>query len=201
MNKESFYAVVDLIKGDPVFQRKGKKPQQPVAHQVALVLNRLGTTGNGSSVGATAQKFGYSVGSVEKFTERVLTALYNLANEYIAWPDGKERKDIARRAGDRYGFPGCVGFLDGTHFIFTQKPGIDGEVYFTRKQRYAINAQIVCDDRKQIRYIYSGLYGSRHDSRAWSQSLVSKYPGFYFSEGQYLMADSACALTKFCMKP
>ena len=85
MNKESFYAVVDLIKGDPVFQRKGKKPQQPVAHQVALVLNRLGTTGNGSSVGATAQKFGYSVGSVEKFTERVLTALYNLANEYYIY--------------------------------------------------------------------------------------------------------------------
>jgi hypothetical protein len=34
------------------------------------------------------------------------------------------------------GFPGCVGFIDGTMIPLSQKPKINGEVYFDRKKRY-----------------------------------------------------------------
>ena len=35
------------------------------------------------------------------------------------------------------GFPGCVGFVDGTTFPLSQKPAIDGQIYYDRKKRYA----------------------------------------------------------------
>jgi hypothetical protein len=36
------------------------------------------------------------------------------------------------------GFPGCVGFVDGTTIPLSQKPPIDGNHYFDRKKRCSL---------------------------------------------------------------
>lgn len=201
MTREAFRGVLRLIRVDPVFYNDSHHKQAPIGEQLAVTLNRLGTTGNGTSIGAVAVKFGLSHGTVMKYTERVVEAIGNLADLYIRFPDARERAEISRRVGHKFGFDGCVGFVDGTHIILSQRPGVSGESFFTRKQRYAMNAQVVCDDKKVIRALVLGWPGSVHDSRAWRSSDMATRPGIFFSHGQYLMADSAYALSKYCMKP
>jgi hypothetical protein len=201
MSRGAFDLVLEKIRGDPVFLNNSHRKQTDVRIQLALALNRLGTTGNGTSVLAMASKFGVAVGTVDNFTRRVITALVNLKGRYLRFPDVDERREISQRIGLKYGFDGCVGFVDGTPINFVQRPGVDGGTYFNRKSRYAMNAQVVCDDRRVIRYVYTGWPGSVHDSRAWKASAVWNRPGIFFSRKQYLMADTAYALSKWCLKP
>lgn len=201
MSRDAFGRILEKLQLDPIFHNNSRHKQTDIRIQMALAFNRLGTMGNGTSVLAMASKFGVSAGSVDKFTKRVIKALLNLKHRYLRFPDAQERRKIAKRVGRRYGFDGCVGFVDGTHILFNQRPGVDGETYFTRKNRYAMNAQIVCDDKRFIRYVYTGWPGSVHDSRAWRASSIWNRPGIFFSAKQYLLADSAYALSKWCMKP
>lgn len=54
------------------------------------------------------------------------------------------------------GFPGFVGLIDGTLLPLAQRPHHHGEVYFDRKSRYSLNAQVVCDHQQRIRYLFTG---------------------------------------------
>jgi hypothetical protein len=51
-------------------------------------------------------------------------------------------------------------------------------------------ALIVCDDRKRIRYIYTGWPGCVHDQRVYNNSAIGRRPEEFFSSSQYLLADS-----------
>jgi len=44
------------------------------------------------------------------------------------------------KIGDQ--FPQCIGFLDGSDFNLAEAPSLDHTSYFSRKQRYAIKAQV-----------------------------------------------------------
>ncbi len=50
-----------------------------------------------------------SRGNLYKWTERVITALLDIENDHVYWPDAAERREIAADFEDR-GVPGgCVG--------------------------------------------------------------------------------------------
>ena len=70
----------------------------------------------------------------------------------ISWPNAEERLLISHRFERDHGIPGAVGIVDGTPVFFSQRPGVDGEVFWSRKCRYGINLQLVCDDKKKIRF-------------------------------------------------
>jgi hypothetical protein len=53
-----------------------------------------------------------------------------------------------------------------------------------------MTALIVCDDRKRIRYIYTGWPGCAHDQRVYNNSDIGRRPEEFFSSFQYLLADS-----------
>ena len=109
-------------------------------------MRRLGSEGNAISVGASSRIGGVSFGTIVNFTNRVLTAVYDITRNIICWPNAQERKLISSRFHKTFGLKGAVGAVDGTHIILSQRRHIDGEVYWTRKQRYYINVQIICDD-------------------------------------------------------
>ena len=93
------------------------------------------------------------------------------------------------------GFPGCVGFVDGTGIPLYQKPGFDGSTFYDRKGQYSINAQVICNCNKKITAIFSGWPGSCADSRVYKMMSLANEPEKWFSKGQYLLADSAYSLT------
>ena len=103
------------------------------------------------------------------------------------WPNAAERVEISTRIREKYHFPKCVGMIDGTFFGLAYKPEVHGEEYFNRKQQYAINSMIICDDVRRIRYINIGWPGSVHDQRIYSNSIISRLPENYFSDKEYLL--------------
>ncbi len=82
----------------------------------------------------------------------------------MAWPNASQRAEIASRMEEEYGIPDCIGIVDGTDLIFSERPSIDGEVYFNRKHKYCLNAQLICDDLRRITYYNIGWPGSCHDA-------------------------------------
>ena len=161
-----------------------------------MACERFGKDGNGVSVGQVSRLLGVSDGSVINFTNRVIVAILNVKDRFMRWPDSIERERISDYFGRTKGFYGCVGLLDGTLVVLAQAPHIDPSSYWSRKQNYSINVQVFCDHEGIIRDLIIGWPGSVHDARAWAACDQAKHPSRYFSDGQYLLGDSAYPLTK-----
>ena len=65
--------------------------------------------------------------------------------------------------------------------------------------RYSINLQVVCDVDGRIIALHTGCPGSAADSTAHKRMDCYHSPESFFSPGEYLLADSAYALTKHCI--
>jgi DDE superfamily endonuclease len=102
-----------------------------------------------------------------------------------------ERQEIAARIKEKYGFPSCLGFIDGTLLPLEFKPSLNGEDYYSRKGCYAINALITCDDASRIRNVVVGWPGSVHDNRVWQTSFLYQSRADHFSNKEYILGDSA----------
>jgi hypothetical protein len=190
MKQESFFAILEKIENHAVFQNASRHVQEKVWVQLVVALNRLGCYGNGISIGRVARFAGLSNGTVWNYTKRVIVALLSLTPEYISWPDANERRKIAAKFYHKHGLKHCVGVVDGTPVIFTQRPAVDGETFYDRKGRYSINLQLMCDDRRRIIYYVVGYPGSMYDGDVLSQSPIYATPTEYFSDMQYIVADA-----------
>jgi hypothetical protein len=156
MDKRSFVLLVQALKNHSIFKNSSKHKQDFVFYQVLVTLSRLGCSRNVASIGSNARMTEISHGTVCIFTTRVITTILSLHNRYIYWPDAEERASISRRFEQKYCLGGAVGIVDGTPLVFSQRPHVDGEVFWTRKSVYAMNLQLVCYDKKRIRFYQAG---------------------------------------------
>ena len=97
-----------------------------------------------------------------------------MRSEAIKWPDAAERAQISARFARDHGLPNAVGIVDGTPIVFSQRPGVDGGSFWSRKKHYSINLQLVCDDKGKIRYYLCGWPGSCFDSTVWGHSKMAR---------------------------
>ncbi|MBW0510151.1 hypothetical protein O181_049866 [Austropuccinia psidii MF-1] len=176
---EGFHFIFNKIKEHHVFKNKSNHKQLPISHQLALTLERLGTNGNGASVGRFARSFGISEGSVVHCSRRVIKAINALEEKYIKWPDMDRCRKISQVMAQE-GFEGCIGFIDGTTFPIYQNPGFDGEIYFDRKKNYSLNAQIVCDCDKVITCFMAGWPGSCADGSLYKEMAIYQHSHEFF---------------------
>ena len=168
------------------------RPQAPVKYQLLTLLFVLGCSGTDSNYKKIGSRFGISHGLVQIFVDRCTRAvLSELRNDAIVWPDADGRKYISRRIQEKYGFPNCIGMLDGTVLPLAFKPTLYGEEYWYRKGGYAVHCLIICDDETRIMDFLVGWPGSVHDNRVWSNADQLQNFQRYFSRLQYLLADSA----------
>jgi hypothetical protein len=194
MDLASFVAILANIEADDVFKTPNNlKKQAPVWCQFWVVLQRLGCSGNGASIGHIGFQSGFSTGSVHAFTKRVFIAVLKLKREVIYWPDAAERAELSARMKIKYGLEGAVLDWDGTQVVLAQKPAHQGEVYWTRKCQYAMNLQLCCDDTSRVRWYDIGWPGSVYDNYIFERTKICKERQHYFSEGEYLLADSGYA--------
>ncbi|KAA1104941.1 hypothetical protein PGTUg99_001894 [Puccinia graminis f. sp. tritici] len=193
--KAGFVGVLDIICMNPVFHRGGICPQLPIAHQLALTLERLGSNGNATSVGRFSRNLNVGCGTVIKATRWVIEVLVSLGRQYVMWPNSTRRAEISEVMKNE-GFVGCVRFVDGTTIPLFQRPGYDGEVFYDRKRRYSINAQIICDCDKYITSFITGWPGTCRDSLVYKRMQLHLNSSQYFDDGQYLLADSAYEVSK-----
>ena len=182
-SKDGSLYLLNDIRGHDVFVPKGNRPQLPIPHQLALTLERLGSCGNGASIGRFSRNLNVGRGSVVNVTRRVIEAIISLGPTYLKWPDAARRQEISW-VMKQEGFEGCVGFVDGTTFPIFQRPGYDGKVFFDRKKRYSLNAQVICDCDKNIIAFITGWPGSCADSFVYQKMLLSMQPNKFFDDGQ-----------------
>lgn len=201
MNKDTFISVLNRIEGHPVFQNDSLHKQQPAWVQLLVALERFGFDGNACSVGKVARNMGISNGTVVLYTSRVIEALLSLRSTFINWPSLHERKKTNDYFDENHSLKGCVGVLDGTFVNLCQKPGVDPETFWSRKQRYSMNLQIICNHKREIIYYHVGYPGSCHDSTCFNQTDICKHPEKYFSNGEYLLADCGYALSPNTIVP
>lgn len=195
MTRRAFEHVLRCIAGCPVFANRSNNQQASVETQLHLTLYRFGCNGNGVSIGKVARRFGVSEGTVVKYTDRVVAALA-VSSQHIFWyRNDSERRRVKQRIEEKSGFPHCLGAVDGTDIVLARRPELDGDAYFNRKARYALNAQMVVDDACRIRHFYLGFPGSVHDARAFGACKLATRPELFFRGEEYILADSAYALT------
>ncbi|EFP92408.2 uncharacterized protein PGTG_18233 [Puccinia graminis f. sp. tritici CRL 75-36-700-3] len=196
--KAGFTWLLSQVNLNPIFHSNSFRPQLPIPHQLALTLERLGSNGNGASVGRFSRNLGVGHGTVVKASRRVIRAINDLSEKYLTWPDEVRRKEISDVMKCEV-FEGCVGFVDGTTIPLYQRPSIDGEVFFDRKKRYSINCQVVCNCDRFITAFMTGWPGSCGDSMVFKRMMLHKEPTLFFDRGQYLIADSAYELGVHCI--
>lgn len=116
-------------------------------------------------------------------------------------PEFNQRKEIFM---NRFGFPGTIGCIDGTH-VAILKPVQDAHNYLNRKGYYSLNVQIICDADLKILSVNANYPGANHDSYIWRQSIVcnfllQQYLGNIL-RGTWLIGDSGYPLQPFLMIP
>ncbi|KZS94893.1 hypothetical protein SISNIDRAFT_473838 [Sistotremastrum niveocremeum HHB9708] len=184
MSKISFWHLVESIKDDPVFQSKGKKPQRPAWYQLATFLVKWGEHGGVK----TATVLSIAEGTVYLYQRRVTLAFRRIKHLHIWWP-GAERRAYLKQEMAEYGFPGCIGMVDGTLFRLSDKPKKHGWSYWCRKKFYALTVQATCDHRAIFTSYDLGWPGCVNDAAVWKESCVWENRASYFAPDEYILAD------------
>ncbi|EJD37064.1 hypothetical protein AURDEDRAFT_129708 [Auricularia subglabra TFB-10046 SS5] len=169
MSRKAFEHLLDIIQDNPVFKSKGQKPQTPTCIQLATFLAKYG--GDNSLQAATVA--GVSEGSAYNFCERVITAVRNLRDQFVHWPDAEERESIKTAMAD-YGIPGCTGLVDGSLIRLVDKPIRNPYAYWTRKKFYGIALQTVCKHHGRFTEYETGWPGSVADTTLLKESHMWK---------------------------
>jgi hypothetical protein len=197
MSRDTFNLLVQSIQNHPIFHNDSNNPQKAVHIQLACTLERLGCCGNGASVSKFARQ--WRIGTL--YLNRVMTAIRSLKERYIRWPSQNEKQRIKNQFKTKFGFPGCIGAMDGTDVKFNTRPSIDGSSWFSRKKIYGFNIPLCCDDRHCITYYEVGWCASIHDSTVFRNTNIALKPELHFSEDEYLLCDSGYPLTEHTITP
>ena len=141
-----FYAILRLIENQLVFFNHSNHAQPTVEQQLAVTLYRMGHCCNAASVEDVAHLAGCGEGSVINYTDQCFTAIESLHDFFVHCLTPAEKEIEKRWMDENLGFRGMWqnGWLmyDGTIVVLFQKPGLNGDAYYTRKGNYGLNVQV-----------------------------------------------------------
>ena len=191
MTREALDEITKKIQDSDQFKKGKRGPRQrEVKHQLMVLLDFLGQESQSNRTQRSTFKIGS--GSAEKCRDRVVKALVSMRDQYIKWPDTEERKAIAEIMERLYGFPHCVGIMDGTLAELAIKPmSIDYSDYNGRKYGFSLTIMVINDHERKIRAYLAGFPGSAHDNRVWKHMDQYQDPEKFFSAVEYILCDTA----------
>lgn len=140
-----------------------------VEQRVAIALWRLGTNIEYRSIG---HLFGVGLATVfcvvREFCEAVVEILLP---HYINIPTGVHLQEIVDGFNSKWGFPQCVGAIDGTHIpiIAPKQNALD---YYNRKGHHSVVMQAMVSSNYTFMDVYVGWPGSVHDARVLTNSKL-----------------------------
>ncbi|GFH55587.1 hypothetical protein CTEN210_17841 [Chaetoceros tenuissimus] len=158
--------------------------------------------------------YGVSHSSVFDTVDAVVDAINSHDRFKIMFPtDHDEQRRIAAefKTKSRVGFSNCCGAIDGM-LVWIHKPSkkeceeakVDERKWFcSRKNKYGLNLQAICDSRKRFLDLSILFGGSSSDLIAFESSPIRQkleQPGF-LADGLCLFGDNAYVNTKFMATP
>lgn len=185
-----------------MFNGSNADKQFSVQFQLALVLYRLGSYGEGSTLVKIASLFGIGDGgTIHKVTKRVFESILTLEQQFLEWPSKEERHQLVLETFDE--LPHCIGYVDGTEIPLQERPVFysDPESYYSKEKEHSIKLQAVCDYTLRFRHILVGYTGSVHDARMYNNCVLATQCTDYFTEPQYLFGDCAYRQTITVITP
>lgn len=93
-------------------------------------------------------------------------------------------------------FQDAIGAVDGTMIDLYKAPEYNRDVFATRKHNFSIGATGVCNHWGDFIYFTSAYLGPKHDSDSYKASHLFRARNEYFSGEDYLLADTAYALSE-----
>ncbi|KAE8748579.1 hypothetical protein FOCC_FOCC004755 [Frankliniella occidentalis] len=111
MDRETFEVLLVVIGNHLVDNNQLIRLRTEMDKCILMVLWILSNMDTFRSTGVT---FGVSPGTVHCHYIVVIQALRELATRYIKWPSQEERRRMKEMMEQRTGFPGVVGYIDGT---------------------------------------------------------------------------------------
>ena len=146
------------------------RPPIPLEKRLAVSLNWLATGNSYQSVG---QAFGVSKPAVIKFVKQFINGMCALRAQYIKFPKTiSEIENCVASFHEKTNLPNVVGAVDGTHVDIIKPEGASAFDYYSRKQRYTIVNQAVCDGNLLSLSVDAGFPGSIHDNRMLEHSQL-----------------------------
>lgn len=139
-------------------------------HRLAVTLYFLASTAEYRTIG---NLFGVSAAFVCICVKEVCQAIQKRFPNVINLPQGENLLQVIQCYEEKWGFPMCVGAIDGTH-IPISAPTESHTDYVNRKGRHSIIMQAVVDCYYLFRDIVVGWPGSVHDARVLSNSGIFK---------------------------
>ena len=158
--------------------------------------------------------FGVARSTVCSIVHETCNAIVSvMLKEYIKFPVAQDLRDVVEGFEKKWGFPQCVGSIDGSH-IPISAPELNHTDYYNRKGWFSIVVQAIVDHNYIFRDICVGWPGSVHDARIFANSLIYEKitndrmlerEGYRMIEGKRiplcLIGDSAYPILLWLMKP
>eukprot|EP00960_Hanusia_phi_P063091 765364-Hanusia_phi.AAC.1 len=199
LSQDTFYHVLHRIR--PMLVREGRHPsmlQLAISPEIMLAATLRWLAG-GSYLDIMIIH-GISKGSFYDSVHLVLEAIIH--HFPLAFPCSdvvdiaKISQGVKKLAGGNHVFQHSIGFLDGI-LISIQCPSLQDTpkptAFYTRKSKFALNAQGVCDS--EMKFVYASIKtpGSTHDSTAWNNCNMSNWlqDTGIIPPPYYMMADAA----------
>ena len=133
--------------------------------------------------------------TVSREIKEILPLMWNYCHQVIKWPTVNEWRAMHNTFDF---FPNCVAMIDGTvHEV--QHPRDEGqqrEVYDGHHHYHNLSTQVICDVKRNIRYIHTGFEGRLNDA---GQYILLPQIGYQpqdplqFPQECYMLADKGYA--------
>ncbi|KAL0860060.1 hypothetical protein ABMA27_010375 [Loxostege sticticalis] len=159
--------------------------------RLRYVLSSLMIYAHGSyqRLSGTNYDLGLSQTTVSDCLSEVTEAMNSpdILRKYIKFPTTREQREVvSRKFMDKFGFPGVLGCVDGTHMSII-RPSEFEEAYFNRKQYHSLNAMM--------------FGGASHDSHIWNSSPVRALMEGLHEEGEAFWLLGKICTTSWMMTP
>ena len=141
----------------------------PLEQRVAICLWRLGTNVEYRTI---SHLFGVGISTVCVAVHDVSRAIVeSLAAQYISIPTGEGLRRIVNGFSSKWGFPQCIGAIDGSHIPIIA-PSENPLDYYNRKGYHSVILQALVDHEYRFLDVYVGWPGSVHDARVLANSTL-----------------------------
>ena len=141
----------------------------PLEQRVAICLWRLGTNVEYRTI---SHLFGVGISTVCMAVHDVSQAIVeSLAAQYISIPTGQGLRRIVNGFSSKWGFPQCIGAIDGSHIPIIA-PSENPLDYYNRKGYHSVILQALVDHEYRFLDVYVGWPGSVHDARVLGNSTL-----------------------------
>ncbi len=156
-----------------------------------------------------ADKFGVSRSTM---FDHVYAVLYVLADEllakFVCWPTAAEQRETAEFYNDKYGFPGVIGAIDGTHIQIARPPDrfFPQDYFSNRTKRFTMNCQITAVQDLKFSSVDVGHPGKDHNARVFRSSDLwfksgERIESMFVSPDFHIVGDAAYPIKSYLLKP